>query len=286
MSFPMGLGHDICRIRRIFKILETKRGSGFIKRILTEEELRTPRSQILLRCVTENSEGSIPVAGAAPKKDTDLWRAAEYMAGRFAAKEAVVKAFHQQRITFQDIELVTRPAVTRNFSSPLVKPEQWQHKGRRELLSEAKKAEGAKKHGKMPKATEPFDEQLSSGPPTAFIRVEGASERQSALVSITHDGEYASAVCMYFPAQQPVDELVEKSLVEKSLVEKRLDELVEKSVDKPVDELVEKRIDERIDELIEKLNDEPVEKPLDVPDEKTVTDRLWNHDPRRFKPVE
>ncbi|KAK6085853.1 holo-acyl-carrier-protein synthase [Seiridium cupressi] len=213
MSFPMGLGHDICKIRRIFKILETKRGSGFIKRILTEEELRTPRSQILLRCVTENSEGSIPVAGAAPKKDTDLWKAAEYMAGRFAAKEAVVKAFHQQRITFHDIELVTRPAVTRNFSGPLVKPEQWPHKGQREPWREAKK------HGKMPEATEPFDEQLSSGPPTAFIRVEGASEKQSALVSITHDGEYASAVCMYFPAQQ----LVEKRLDE--LVEKRLDEL-------------------------------------------------------------
>lgn len=40
-------------------------------------------------------------------------------------------------------------------------------------------------------------ERLGSGPPVARIRSgEGQSEDASALVSISHDGDYATAVCL------------------------------------------------------------------------------------------
>lgn len=43
------------------------------------------------------------------------------------------------------------------------------------------------------------EQQLSSGPPIAIIQVGGQSEMQSAMLSISHDGDYASAVCIYLP---------------------------------------------------------------------------------------
>lgn len=45
----------------------------------------------------------------------------------------------------------------------------------------------------------PHNEQRGSGPPLAIIQIEGCPQKQSAMLSISHDGDYASAVCIYMP---------------------------------------------------------------------------------------
>jgi len=80
----VGIGHDISSIPRIEKLLEGTAGERFMLRVLTENE----RLEI-----------------AACSKS----RQAEYTAGRFAAKEAVSKAFGcgiGAVLGFEDIEIL------------------------------------------------------------------------------------------------------------------------------------------------------------------------------------
>ncbi|KAK7416454.1 hypothetical protein QQZ08_011980 [Neonectria magnoliae] len=86
-------------------------------------------------------------------RDPELWKCAAFIAGRFAAKEAAIKAHSHRPLTFHDV-VIERRAV-----------------------------EG---------------ERLGSGPPVARIksREEGAEADDSAMVSISHDGDYATAVCL------------------------------------------------------------------------------------------
>ncbi|QJC51019.1 holo-ACP synthase [Paenibacillus albicereus] len=62
-----GIGHDLCDISRVERMLAGEAGPRFLRRILTEEEL--------------------DLASALGGR-----RQAEFVAGRFAAKEAAVKA--------------------------------------------------------------------------------------------------------------------------------------------------------------------------------------------------
>jgi len=81
-----GIGHDILEIGRIVRLLEGKLGDRLLKRILTPAELEIARLR-------------------GPKL-------AEFVSGRFAAKEAVVKAFGTgigAQIGFEDIEIVPDP---------------------------------------------------------------------------------------------------------------------------------------------------------------------------------
>lgn len=78
-----GIGHDILELDRVKKILESSSGERFLKKVLTsnERDLLTERGP----------------------------RRAEYTAGRFAVKEAVVKAFGcgiSGQVGFQDIEVL------------------------------------------------------------------------------------------------------------------------------------------------------------------------------------
>lgn len=84
----LGIGHDITDIARIQRILEGPAGERFVNRILTPSE----RGHI----------ASFGGEGAA------FARTVQYVAGRFAAKEAVVKAIGcgLGRVAgFQDIEI-------------------------------------------------------------------------------------------------------------------------------------------------------------------------------------
>lgn len=78
----------------------------------------------------------------------ELQLAATFMAGRFAAKEAVIKAHPQKNLTWHGIT-ISHQAST--------------HADRK-------------------------------GAPAAIIR--GANEDYEALISISHDGDYATAVCL------------------------------------------------------------------------------------------
>ena len=64
----IGIGHDIVQVDRVAAVLEGKAGKRFIERILTECE----------RALAEQYTGA---------------RLYQFAAGRFAAKEAVAKAF-------------------------------------------------------------------------------------------------------------------------------------------------------------------------------------------------
>ncbi|WP_028563821.1 holo-ACP synthase [Paenibacillus pinihumi] len=99
----LGIGHDLAEIGRIGRLLSGRTGQRFMKRVLTAKELELAESK-----------------GA---------RLAEFVAGRFAAKEAVVKAFGcgiGNIMGFTDIEI--RPD---DKGKPCVRlsPEAWQRLG-------------------------------------------------------------------------------------------------------------------------------------------------------------
>lgn len=78
-----GIGHDVLEIRRMKDILAKASGGKFIRRILTPAELQ----------LAEGRTGRLP----------------EFVSGRFAAKEAVVKALGcgiGSEVGFQDIEIL------------------------------------------------------------------------------------------------------------------------------------------------------------------------------------
>ncbi|MNJ55055.1 Holo-[acyl-carrier-protein] synthase [compost metagenome] len=77
-----GIGHDVVEIERIRNILDSKISIKMIQRILTPSEQDLPGSQS---------------------------RPAEFLSGRFAAKEAITKAFGcgiGQILGFNDIEIL------------------------------------------------------------------------------------------------------------------------------------------------------------------------------------
>lgn len=83
-----GLGHDVVELERIRRIVEGPTGEAFLLRILTAEELGFARSGF-------------------GEKLNRRW--VEYAAGRFAAKEAVVKALGcgvGGKAGFQDVSIV------------------------------------------------------------------------------------------------------------------------------------------------------------------------------------
>lgn len=88
-----GIGHDVLEIARMRRILDRESGPKFIRRILTPAELQ----------LADGRTGRLP----------------EFVSGRFAAKEAVVKALGcgiGSEVGFQDIEILPdgsgKPSVT------------------------------------------------------------------------------------------------------------------------------------------------------------------------------
>ncbi|CAI6089799.1 unnamed protein product [Clonostachys chloroleuca] len=159
---PINVGTDICQISRIYRILEGPRAARFVDRILGPHERVVAASRLLpLTLVgspgTEGNRDSLmppltPAARSGVSRDDELWKTAAFIAGRFAAKEAAIKAHSHRRLTFHDITIERR--------------------GRDE-------------------------ERLGSGPPVARIRGElGDDCDSSAMISISHDGDYATAVCI------------------------------------------------------------------------------------------
>lgn len=153
---PINVGTDICQISRIYRILEGPRAARFVDRILGPHERATAASRLLpLRTGGNRSSlasSSVSTARSGGPRDDELWKTAAFIAGRFAAKEAAIKAHSHRRLTFHDIIIERR--------------------GRDE-------------------------ERLGSGPPVARIRGEPGDDcDSSAMISISHDGDYATAVCI------------------------------------------------------------------------------------------
>ncbi|CAH0048919.1 unnamed protein product [Clonostachys solani] len=162
---PINVGTDICQISRIRRILEGPRAARFVDRILGPHE-RAAAASRLLPLRTGRLAGSPGAKGdrnshvppsvsavlSGGSRDDELWKTAAFIAGRFAAKEAAIKAHSHRRLTFHDIIIERR--------------------GRNE-------------------------ERLGSGPPVARIKGEPGDDcDSSAMISISHDGDYATAVCI------------------------------------------------------------------------------------------
>ncbi|KAI0966888.1 hypothetical protein F4678DRAFT_465969 [Xylaria arbuscula] len=194
---PFTIGNDICRIARVRLILKGNLGPRFIHRVLKAEEIKNPTTANILRCIldhdAEKSKHAQSTASPAFKKvilDTPSFtRAVEFMAGRFAAKEAVIKAYPQDHLTFQRIAVVR----ARFDESP---------RSENSILSQYEnqiitKKESPAEDGKA-EESQPTDETVAPpprGPLMAKITMR-IGQPMYASVSISHDGDYATAVCV------------------------------------------------------------------------------------------
>ncbi|KAK7927092.1 hypothetical protein PG985_004090 [Apiospora marii] len=178
-----GLGNDICHIPRVYRILTSCHAQRFIARVLTAEERSEARPRALLQCIALRPSSQIDqsdapwATGASDNRIPNVWKAAVFMAGRFAAKEAAIKAHSSRRLTFEDIRIVrTRPAA---------RPLQGVDEGKDR--EEDDTGDDATTNGAA----------LSSGPPVAVIKGYPPGQPDTtAMLSISHDGDYAAAVCL------------------------------------------------------------------------------------------
>ncbi|KAI0439539.1 hypothetical protein F4803DRAFT_553990 [Xylaria telfairii] len=179
-NLPFVIGNDICRVTRIRRILKGRRGPQFVRRILRTEEIQHPTTARILRILDHNAQGSQDAKAVPNMIDgASFTRAVEFMAGRFAAKEAVIKAHPHRRLTFQCI------AILRTTHSPEGSVLDASGREREPAMNE----EGMSADDKTPQ----------SGPLVALIKPEeedGADRDVYASVSISHDTEYATAVCL------------------------------------------------------------------------------------------
>ncbi|KAL2165099.1 hypothetical protein VTH06DRAFT_395 [Thermothelomyces fergusii] len=193
--YPLRIGTDICRVARIAHILRSRQAARFIRRVLAPEELARARPAVhrVLQAASAGGEarptpGAARAGGRADEEeeeglkgslarredgadadaDADAYaRAATFMAGRFAAKEAAFKAHPHLQLGFHDVLIL--PSSDADA-----------------LTGE----EGALSAGRRASA------------PVALIRAGRAAgaRDQMARVSISHDGEYATATCIGFEA--------------------------------------------------------------------------------------
>ncbi|KAI0419283.1 hypothetical protein F5X98DRAFT_335714, partial [Xylaria grammica] len=182
------IGNDICRIARVRRVLTGRLGPQFVRRILTPKEIRHATTASILRCVLDQkpqwSQDAQAATDLASVHDArEITRAVEFMAGRFAAKEAVIKAHPYRRITFQTVSILRA-----SFHAPEGSVSHAQ-----EWIEELAMEQGEAQEG------EPEDKTSTalSGPLVA--RIEGDADTKHATyasVSISHDTEYATAVCL------------------------------------------------------------------------------------------
>ncbi|AEO70770.1 uncharacterized protein THITE_163683 [Thermothielavioides terrestris NRRL 8126] len=204
--YPLRIGTDICRIGRIQRILQSARGPRFIQRVLAPEELAHTRPAV--RAVLDaaaaaarsnssngNSNSSVGtrtqastvewrslVQGQVEETREDMgdvermvsgdrevgkWEVGEGERGGEgeAGEEAAFKAHAHLRLGFHDVLILT-PSET---EAEIVKPE-----------------------AAWPRAPAPV----------AVIKPGDGRRDQMAMVSISHDGQYATAVCIGFDAGQ------------------------------------------------------------------------------------
>ncbi|EME79432.1 uncharacterized protein MYCFIDRAFT_79493 [Pseudocercospora fijiensis CIRAD86] len=186
--FPSQLrvGTDICQVSRIAKLIakqrrpDSKPGASlhsFLRHLLTFRE----RLEFDLRYDKENKgydtgKPSVSVI--------------HHLAGRWAAKEAIIKALKPRKVTFADIEVLRRPGSNSTVGV---------------ILDRRADADAAGKHYR--KTFEPGNEKASLEElAQKALALWRSAEGQEVQVSISHETEYATAVCLApeMPAQGDV----------------------------------------------------------------------------------
>ncbi|OJJ05892.1 hypothetical protein ASPVEDRAFT_32236 [Aspergillus versicolor CBS 583.65] len=114
--YPLGLGTDICHIPRIRRILANEKpqyAEQFAQKIFGPAERGefNSRYQKLLQCKRDGLE-TVPASAidslVRDKYDQKLWQLSSWVAGRFAAKEAAIKAVSPRRLKWHQAEVVVR----------------------------------------------------------------------------------------------------------------------------------------------------------------------------------
>ncbi|OTA57726.1 hypothetical protein K449DRAFT_437189 [Hypoxylon sp. EC38] len=181
---PIGIGTDICRISRIYKNITSDTGVKFIHRILTPKEYKTSQATEILRCVYMQQKHRAPVRpfdDCNDSNDTALMKAAQFIAGRFAAKEATMKAYPLRRLFFRDIVITYERHLTQEPSGENSSPGPHE---RQDSISPGLSSDNS------------IHPAFQSSPPVAIIKGDDTHEDVYARVSISHDGDYALAMCM------------------------------------------------------------------------------------------
>ncbi|KAI2466156.1 hypothetical protein F4781DRAFT_366896 [Annulohypoxylon bovei var. microspora] len=229
MSLPklpkLSIGTDICQISRVYNILITDKAEKFVTRILTEEERSRGRGLAIYNTVMNKRPIYKNPLTDTINKDYMSFRlqraitqASHYLAGRFAAKEAVMKAYKYRRLYVSDIviayentrypkpgvdessnrleeELSNSEAEVDEFSAPLKEDlSNSEEVSNSDGPSNPKSADS--RRGKPGKIAEVW------GPPIAIIRGGGIYEDVIVPISISHDGEYAISSCI-IPLEEP-----------------------------------------------------------------------------------
>lgn len=198
--FALNLGTDICNVIRIRRILESTRGARFVQRILNDEERGHPK----IRCILNNGaslnmsqslssigqtvkhhtggveghEKTLSPSKPAPNLD-ELQLAATFMAGRYDQSSSFQQHLTLFTLSARELGQSTNIGVTR-FAA-------------KEAVIKAHPQRNLTWHGIT------ISQQTSThtdrkGAPAAIIK--GTNEDYEALISISHDGDYATAVCL------------------------------------------------------------------------------------------
>lgn len=168
----LSIGTDIAHIPRIARLVASQRTlPRFLRKLFTSREERAFHLRFPLGGSPDSDSGSS--SGGEQQRREDA--AARYLAGRWAAKEAVVKACSWRRLMFDEIQILKDEGGKRVYGVILDRPEvrramrreDWGRKD--ESRSEVLTGEGEE------------DEDIPG---------------QIVKISISHDGEYATAVCL------------------------------------------------------------------------------------------
>ncbi|KAI1470957.1 uncharacterized protein F4812DRAFT_419621 [Daldinia caldariorum] len=180
--FSFGVGTDICRIPRIYSLLTKNRGVNFVRRVLTQEEINAVRasSKVLEPVFHEFKPSSNDSNGERDRQyHLAILDAARFMAGRWAAKEAVIKACNIYRVTFHDITIT------------------YEHQLAKSLRNKGSSSHPMAEQSPSPSDSQEIEKPRQTSPPVAVIKGHGTGDMYGRL-SISHDGDYAVATCVTF----------------------------------------------------------------------------------------
>ncbi|KAK5117919.1 hypothetical protein LTR85_008693 [Meristemomyces frigidus] len=209
--YPLSIGTDIAHTVRIRRAVAPTDDHG--------KPLRLFRFMKHFLTYREQQHFWARFSGAENALGPHLDRVTQYLAGRWAAKEAVIKAVHWRRLSFKHIQILRRnpdhieggplyalildqPASSR--PNPSVKDHAQSPAGAEQSNTEhASDSESHLGHPDVatdwPSAQRPRD-PTEDGHTPAELQNDGLPG-QTAQISISHDGEYATAVCL--AAEEP-----------------------------------------------------------------------------------
>lgn len=169
--FPsLSIGTDIAHTPRIARLVRSHRTRPrFLRRVLTGREERDFHLRFPQDHKTKHDSAQTQSLREESSNSDGLWlaEAARFLAGRWAAKEAIVKACSWRKLTFDEIQVLKERGGKRVFGV---------------ILDRADVSRMAAQDGQL----EPLGNEEEEEEPAG----------QVVQISISHDGEYATAVCL------------------------------------------------------------------------------------------